>query len=192
MIGFVYVVSMGGVSKIGSSTRDRRPERVAKEVFGVGDDGGVLEGVKIWKKKSENHRDAEIMAHKELESSLIKRSLYKKETFLVSHEDAVSSCKKAISRSNKKQKTVNDCNINPDIRIWLGSDLEKYNDLYSETYSVCAGADELGLMDSYADCGELSVNLLLMMQNVCLKKMLVDAMHVIAIKDEIDRLSDKG
>lgn len=91
-VGFVYVVSKGGVSKIGSSFNgDKRAAKVADNLFGGAD------GCLIAVRKCKHYRQVEKFAHKKLSNKILSNSpVYPKETFSVSFDDALSVIDEAV------------------------------------------------------------------------------------------------
>lgn len=104
----VYIVSKGGVSKVGSSYfAERRSRRVAMELFGSSD------GCEFFIVEHSEHQEVELLAHKYLANYLLSSSpVYCNELFSV-------SLKKAIAAVVKASKLIQNNPIRPPINFVL-------------------------------------------------------------------------
>ena len=184
-MGFVYVVSLNGVSKIGRSFSLGRSTEVAKKMF------GPKSAAKIKNINCDHEEIIEKLCHKALASKIVPGAIYKNETFRVSHEkavrvvlDCISSEEAALLIANKLKNARSTAES---VTKYMNIESE-HAKLYMETFDMCGGANLYHLIDAYSDSNEENIPDLLRIQIACLTTMLIDATETIAAQRELIQL----
>lgn len=184
-MGFIYVVSLNGVSKIGRSCSHGRSTAVATKMF------GPKSAAKIKNIKCDHEEIIEKLCHKALYGKLAHGAIFKNETFRVSHEKAVRVVLDCISSDEASrlvtEKVAGRKAVVASVRKNMNIESE-HSRVYKDTFDMCGGANLYHLIDAYSDLNEESIPDLLRIQIACLTTMLIDATDTIAAQRELIKL----